>query len=206
MSLEKLPLRSHLLEDIEDDDTRADLCSAEIVKQWRRRFYILLSIAVVVVGVSNAVTFGCFTSQSSDTSGDKAVRAPWCSSTPSTQTNTRPRLIELSAPANDYVKFENRFLDADPNMSKFLGKPRPEQDQAWHELLEGMCSSMYPLELELKHYAGTFIRITGDELHQADNTTSVRHKKGGYVAGLGVSHALHCLVSIGAMISPQLIP
>ncbi len=60
-----------------------------------------------------------------------------------------------------------------------MGQPRPELDQAWHDLL-----------------TGTLIRYTREELLQAGNATSVKHKNGGYVGGFGISHSLHCLVRI----------
>lgn len=62
-----------------------------------------------------------------------------------------------------------------------MGKPRPEMDKAWHDLLEG-----------------TLIRFTDEELLLANNATSVKHKESGYVGGLGVSHSLHCLVSFSS--------
>lgn len=66
----------------------------------------------------------------------------------------------------------------DPESSRFSGEPRPELDQAWHEMLDG-----------------TLIRLSEEELLQANNATSVRSKDGGYIGSIGVSHSLHCLVS-----------
>lgn len=62
-------------------------------------------------------------------------------------------------------------------MPKFMGEPRPELDEAWHELL-----------------AGTMMRFSDEEMLLAGNATSIRHKDGGFVGGLGVSHSLHCVV------------
>lgn len=61
---------------------------------------------------------------------------------------------------------------------RFVGQPRSEMDQAWHDLLQG-----------------TMIRFSEEELSLAANSTSIRHKSGGYVGGLGISHSLHCIVS-----------
>lgn len=66
----------------------------------------------------------------------------------------------------------------DPESSRFSGEPRPELDQAWHEMLDG-----------------TLIRLSEEELLHANNATSVRSKDGGYIGAIGVSHSLHCLVS-----------
>ena len=52
-------------------------------------------------------------------------------------------------------------------------------DEAWHNLL-----------------AGTSIRLSEEELLLANNATSIRHKDGGYIGGLGISHSLHCVVSL----------
>ena len=43
-------------------------------------------------------------------------------------------------------------------------------------------------------WLGTLIRISAEELRLAGNATSVAHVGGGYVAGFGISHSLHCLV------------
>jgi len=67
-----------------------------------------------------------------------------------------------------------------------MGEPRPELDKAWTDLL-----------------AGTMIRYSEEELQLAGNATSIRHKEGGYVGGLGVSHSLHCVVR--APSSPSMV-
>ena len=40
------------------------------------------------------------------------------------------------------------------------------------------------------------IHISDRELQQVGNVTSAAYKGGGYVAGLGISHNLHCLVRV----------
>jgi hypothetical protein len=75
------------------------------------------------------------------------------------------------------VEWVNKEIKQD---HRFMGEPRLEMDQAWHELL-----------------AGTMIRFSAEEMHMANNATSARHVDGtGYIGGLGVSHNLHCLVSL----------
>lgn len=41
---------------------------------------------------------------------------------------------------------------------------------------------------------GSLIRHNAEELYLAGNATSVAHKDGGFVGGLGISHALHNLI------------
>lgn len=44
-------------------------------------------------------------------------------------------------------------------------------------------------------------RISDEELIRAGNASSISHKNGGYVVGLGLSHSLHCLVSPPGVLS-----
>jgi len=76
-----------------------------------------------------------------------------------------------------HIEYVNRYMTSDPDTPKFMGKARPELDEAWHNLLEG-----------------TMIRFTAEELKLANNASSVAYMDGGYVGGLGISHSLHCLV------------
>lgn len=75
------------------------------------------------------------------------------------------------------LPYINKFILKDPAASPFLGPPRPELDEAWHALLDP-----------------TALRFTDVEFARAGNITSVRHKSGGYVGGMGFVHNLHCLV------------
>ncbi|OTA61483.1 hypothetical protein K449DRAFT_395548 [Hypoxylon sp. EC38] len=79
----------------------------------------------------------------------------------------------LSCPSSSVPGFEEPY---NPDSPKFMGQPRPELDEAWHDLL-----------------SGTLIRFSEEELLLANNASSIAHKDGGYVGGLGVSHSLHCL-------------
>lgn len=94
----------------------------------------------------------------------------------SSSTIDTSELTKSRAPAP--VRYVNKWLMNDPESSKFSGEPRPELDEAWHEMLDG-----------------TLIRLSEEELVQANNATSVKSKDGGYIGAIGVSHSLHCLVS-----------
>jgi hypothetical protein len=76
------------------------------------------------------------------------------------------------------VTYVNKWLKGDVDTPKFVGQPRSEMDEAWHDLL-----------------SSTAIRFSEEELKLANNATSIKHKDGGYVGGLGISHSLHCVVS-----------
>ncbi|KAK2606534.1 hypothetical protein N8I77_005276 [Diaporthe amygdali] len=82
------------------------------------------------------------------------------------------QIADTYSPANDAIEYEYRQIFND---SRFLGPPRPE----WDDLMESIMS-------------GTLIRISEDELmmHGSD---SIPLKDGGYAAGLGVAHSLHCV-------------
>jgi len=77
------------------------------------------------------------------------------------------------------VTYTNKWLLGDVDTPKFVGQPRPEMDAAWHDLL-----------------SATAIKLSEEELKLANNATSIRHKNGGYVGGLGISHSLHCVKRI----------
>ncbi|KAH8882053.1 hypothetical protein GQ53DRAFT_666530, partial [Thozetella sp. PMI_491] len=74
------------------------------------------------------------------------------------------------------VHYISKDISDVSEIKKFMGKPRPELDEAWRELLRG-----------------TMIRYNEEELLHANNATSIKLKDGGFAGGLGVSHSLHCL-------------
>lgn len=84
------------------------------------------------------------------------------------------------------VNYVNKWLKGDPDTPKFVGNPSTEMDQAWHDLL-----------------SGTAIRFSEQELIMANNATSIRLQDGGYVAGLGISHSLHCVKRIKQYLHPD---
>ncbi|KAK4175468.1 hypothetical protein QBC36DRAFT_189817, partial [Triangularia setosa] len=78
--------------------------------------------------------------------------------------------------ANAVVEFEYRSVIR--NDSRFIGRPTPEWQKTMHHLM-----------------AGTLIRISNEELQLA-GTDSIPLEDGGYAAGLGVAHNLHCVKNI----------
>lgn len=157
----------------EDLDRESLYLQSEIETRWRSRFHILLfsslsCIALLITGLIHQVRT-CPSPLSTPN-----VKVPYCTylyfkilhqfTNPST------------APAP--VAYVNKWLKGDPTTPQFVGQPRPEMDQAWHDLL-----------------AGTSIKLSEDELLLAGNATSIGHKDGGYIGGLGISHSLHCVVS-----------
>ncbi|KAI1437623.1 hypothetical protein GGR50DRAFT_50158 [Xylaria sp. CBS 124048] len=125
---------------------------------WRRRFYILLALSSTITTILFLAGATYF------------LRIPACP-------GPKPGAVIPYSPAP--VKYVNKWLVGDIDTPKFLGQPRPEMDDAWHQLL-----------------SSTAIRLSAEELQLANNATSIEHQDGGYVAGLGVSHALHCVKRI----------
>ncbi|KAJ2981941.1 hypothetical protein NUW58_g6557 [Xylaria curta] len=132
---------------------------------WRRRFYHLFITTVIlaVLALGQAAYM---------------INKSYC-----------PSLIPHGVTA-PYVplklNYVNRVLKEDPDTHRFIGKPRPEMDKAWHDLLNG-----------------TLIRFSEEELKLAGNAKSIAHKDGGYVGGLAISHSLHCLKRIKQYIHPE---
>ncbi|KAI1093972.1 hypothetical protein F5B19DRAFT_448205 [Rostrohypoxylon terebratum] len=147
-----------------DGSTSLDLTVQQREINWRRRFYYLLVSSLVVLSL---VTGGVLYAMNQNS-------CPVL--TPGAETPYSP------AP----LTYNNRYLTSDPDTPKFMGKPRPEMDQAWHDLL-----------------AGTMIRYSREELKLANNATSVEHIDGGFVGGLGISHSLHCLKRLKQYLHPE---
>ncbi|KAF8864295.1 hypothetical protein BDZ45DRAFT_737301 [Acephala macrosclerotiorum] len=90
-----------------------------------------------------------------------------------------PALIH--SPANEALKPEKILFDDDiAKWNPYRGEPRPEMDEAWHELLK---------------YSN--IRVSAEDLKAIDRT-SVRLSDGSgmYMSELNVYHQLHCLKMI----------
>lgn len=130
---------------------------------WKKRFFILL-----LGSLSTLFTLGFYTFTLAKRSD---LYCP-------THTQTQPGPATFFSPAYSKVKYVYKRLMYDETSPKFMGKPRPEMDEAWHELL-----------------SGTLMRFSTSEMALADAITNntLTHKDGGYVAGLGVSHNLHCI-------------
>ncbi|KAK4176280.1 hypothetical protein QBC36DRAFT_239196 [Triangularia setosa] len=142
---------------------------------WKKRFYTLFVSSVTITLSLTAAFIYHYTSFQE------------------TFSSTCP--IPIAGSGNDDVKlpfspapvtYVNKFMNTDPETEKFLGEPRPELDQAWHELLDG-----------------TLIYFSEEELKKAGNAKSISRKGGGYVGGLGVSHSLHCLKRIKQYLHPS---
>ncbi|KAI1313260.1 hypothetical protein F5Y03DRAFT_338549 [Xylaria venustula] len=129
---------------------------------WKRRFYILLisslTVILLLIGSQHYVY-----SASHCQADMKGVKIPY-------------------SPAP--VRYVNRNLTTDFDSQRFLGNPRPELDEAWHELLTGAA-----------------ISLSEEDLRLANAPSSVRLKNGGYIGGLGIVHSLHCIVSIIPQVS-----
>ncbi|CAI6338766.1 unnamed protein product [Periconia digitata] len=130
---------------------------------WKFRFYLLLSIFAIVTLPLAAYTFHAVTTRS--------------------QTSSIPQLEPFYSPAYEHAKYV--YKDTTKPSPEFMGKPRPEMDKAWHDLLEG-----------------TLVKFSAEELQRA-NATSLEHKDGGYVGGLGLSHNLHCLKRLRQILNPD---
>ncbi|GAW16194.1 hypothetical protein ANO14919_056170 [Xylariales sp. No.14919] len=88
----------------------------------------------------------------------------------------RPQLIY--SPATSAIRYEKKRLWRDidgPNA--FTGKPRPEFDKAWHDIVA-------PITIKVSH----------SELQRfSEGDSTIAFKDGsGYIAELGVYHELHC--------------
>ncbi|KAI0415965.1 hypothetical protein F5X98DRAFT_206520 [Xylaria grammica] len=88
----------------------------------------------------------------------------------------RPQLIY--SPATSAIRYEKKRLWRDidgPNA--FTGKPRPEFDKAWHDIV-----------------APITIKVSRSELQRfSEGDSTIAFKDGsGYIAELGVYHELHC--------------
>lgn len=94
----------------------------------------------------------------------------------SQQITDNGHLLEPYSPANDFIDYEYRRMIF--NDTRFTGHPGPVWENSIHELM-----------------IGTLIRISEDELKLL-NADSIPLKDGGYAAGLGVAHNLHCVKQI----------
>ncbi|TGJ81910.1 hypothetical protein E0Z10_g6845 [Xylaria hypoxylon] len=82
-------------------------------------------------------------------------------------------IVEPYSPANSIIEYEYREVIG--NDTRFTGRPGPEWEKSIHELMQG-----------------TLIRISDEELNLY-GSNSIPFKDGGYAAGLGVAHNLHCV-------------
>ncbi|KAM0308224.1 hypothetical protein ACHAO8_010206 [Botrytis cinerea] len=117
MAAEKEPLYSQLDGSDEGLEDSVSLHRPLPTLEWKIYFFILLGIfsTTLVVIVILAMT-----------------HLPHC-----TCPMDKSDVISPYSPADRKFGYVNRFLTSDPDTPKFMGRPRPEMDDAWHELLEG---------------------------------------------------------------------
>ncbi|KAF2812868.1 uncharacterized protein BDZ99DRAFT_555817 [Mytilinidion resinicola] len=87
---------------------------------------------------------------------------------------------------------------SDHSSSKYSGLPNDDNTQAWDDLIMREPSQRSPSEKlfqKLTQPKATFFNTSADELAQVGEEVdnSVRLADGGYIAGLGVYHDIHCL-------------
>ncbi|PYH98985.1 hypothetical protein BO71DRAFT_405746 [Aspergillus ellipticus CBS 707.79] len=93
----------------------------------------------------------------------------------SLNTSTRGEIADPYSPANNIITHEYRSMI--PNNTRFTGHPGAEWERAMGELMDG-----------------TLLRLTPAELQQF-GSDSIPLADGGYAAGLGVAHSLHCVLN-----------
>ncbi|CRG89183.1 hypothetical protein PISL3812_06219 [Talaromyces islandicus] len=91
----------------------------------------------------------------------------------------------------DALQYESRKLPILIAGNPFAGKPRPELDQAWHELFEK--NNIRVTKADLEFYNITSLPIISGSLPSQD-IDSQNHDE--WVGQLGVFHELHCLKRI----------
>jgi hypothetical protein len=180
---------------LESEDDELDFATtSKPDTRWRTRFWVLAVFSGLLLLCSWLVILLQANSSTSyrHQYGNK-VEVPYCKFPMRSDTNN-VMAHRLLAPARPYLQYANRYMTQDPDTPKFMGKPRPELDQAWHDLLEGKCDTKPEKEYDVDSIKGTLIKFSGTELQRAGNASSVAHKEAGFVGGLGISHSLHCLV------------
>lgn len=87
---------------------------------------------------------------------------------------------QIYSPAREAVTYDDApvFLETKLHNNPFVGAPRPELDDAWHDLLEN-----------------SYVHVSEQTLQKLNRST-IALNDGSYVGGLGVYHELHCLKQI----------
>lgn len=104
------------------------------------------------------------------------------------------------APATTAISYEKRRLWRDidgPN--PFVGKPRPEFDRVWRDIVARkyrIC--IYCTLLLIPMPLAMIIKVSQDELERfSEGDTTISFKDGsGFLAEMGVFHELHCIVCL----------
>lgn len=99
--------------------------------------------------------------------------------------------LTMTAPARQSVRYEKVLFGGDlAEKNPYRGEPRPELDEAWHELLR---------------YSN--IRVSADDLRRINRTSvQLSDGSGSYGAQLDVYHQLHCLKYIRRSLHPAAYP
>ena len=100
-------------------------------------------------------------------------------------------------------------MDATLSYSPYVGLPNAAIDNAWDRITEGMEQNTWIVtsQTQLKYELVSPIIINEDTLRQINTSKhSVKVPKGdgeGYMAHLGVTHQLHCLVRCFSHSTPK---
>ncbi|KAI1177469.1 hypothetical protein F4777DRAFT_596650 [Nemania sp. FL0916] len=108
-----------------------------------------------------------------------------CNSGKRTEDTTTSQVIESYSPANSVIEYQYNSIIL--NDTEFLGRPGKQWENAMHEIL-----------------SGTLIRLSEDEMKLHD-ARSIPLKDGGYAAGLGIGHNLHCVKKIKQFLFREII-
>ncbi|KAI1409257.1 hypothetical protein F5Y13DRAFT_182154 [Hypoxylon sp. FL1857] len=145
-----------------DDDDISELGDGSL--SYRHRTWNI-QVAIIVLLLSNITFSGLWL---------KSWVRGACPTSPDC---VRPQLIY--SPATSVIRYEKKRLWRDIDGSNpFTGKPRPEFDEAWRNIISPIT-----------------IKVSGDELVQfSEGDSTIAFKDGsGYIAEMGVYHELHCV-------------
>ncbi|KAJ8133272.1 hypothetical protein O1611_g346 [Lasiodiplodia mahajangana] len=99
-----------------------------------------------------------------------------------------PSTAKAYSPANEAIKYTKTvsYHGGLHEASPYRGKPRPELDKAWHDLLEH-----------------NNIRISKEELQRMNRTAIELYDGSGFFGQLSAYHHLHCLKFIRQVLHPE---
>lgn len=97
-------------------------------------------------------------------------------------------------PARSALQWEVRRLETNIRGNVFVGEPRPELENAWHNLLQRMFLRALQ-SLFAKEYLDDNIRMPLDDF-ESDSSVVELADGSGAIAQLSVFHGLHCLVGL----------
>ncbi|KAJ8065328.1 hypothetical protein OCU04_006018 [Sclerotinia nivalis] len=144
--------------DSEDSDSSSSLTGAEISGKTLQSHYVFIALHFAIIAFFTAI-YVYFRTHSSH------------------QPVTAHSLTY--SPAAAAIEYTTKKVDGLHTDSIFAGRPNPESDAAWSELLHG-------INLRLTH--DEIAKLSQDSLKLADGS--------GYLGTLGVYHELHCIKRI----------